>query len=102
MVIILQKTYGELLLCMQSGQSKVCLIRPFLQVLAANGQPVNNDFECPLLLMEDKVIVVPVQSVLFPVSIVHECGHTCVFCAQHSQRRIERLLTAITYNMYMI
>ena len=81
--------YGELLLCMQSGQNKLCLVRPFEQVLAADGQPVNNEYECPLLLLEDKVTVVPVDSVLSSLSIVHECGRTCVY-SQHSQRRVER------------
>ena len=71
--------YGKLLLCMQSGQNKLYLVCPFEPVLAADGQPVNNEYECPLLLLEDKVIVVLVDSVLFSVSIVHECGRTCVF-----------------------
>ena len=82
--------YGELLLCMQSGRNKLCLVRPFQQVLSADGQPMKNEFECPLLLLEDKIIVIPVHSVFFPVSVVHECGHTCVFSVQHSKRRIER------------
>ena len=81
--------YGVLLLCMQSGQNKLCLVCPCEQVLTADGQPVNSEYECPLLLLEDKVIVVPVDSFLFSVSIVHECGHTCVF-SQQGQRRVER------------
>ena len=42
---------------MQSGQNKLCLVRPFEQVLTADGQPVDNEYECPVLLLEDKVIV---------------------------------------------
>ena len=89
-IIIMQRMYAELLLCMQSGSNKLCLICPFQHVTAADGQPVNNEFDCPLLLRENRVVVIPVKSVLFSVSVLHECCRTCVFSVQRSQRRIER------------
>ena len=90
LAILIQNMYAELLLCVQSGTDKLCLVRPFQPVLATDGHAVNNEFECPLLFAEQEVIVVPVHSVRCSVSIVHECGHTCVFSTQHSGRRVER------------
>ena len=86
----MQEVYAELLLCVQScAGDRMCLIRP-MELLSSQGQSVCNEYDCPLLYADQKVLVVPADSVLFSVSVVHECSHSCVFTVQPCQRTVER------------
>lgn len=87
----MQEMFAELLLCVQSSAGdRMCLVRPMELLLSSQGQRVCNEYDCPLLHAEQKVTVVPASSVNFSVSIVHECGQSCVFSVQPRQRRVER------------
>ena len=68
----------------------MCLIRPFLPICSPDGQAVHNEYDCPLLQAELEVTAIPVSSIQNSVSVVHECGASCVFVEQRCQRRIER------------
>ena len=66
-------------------------MRPFQAVLAQQSA-VCNEYDCPLLMIEDRIITVPVKQVICSVSILHECGLSCTFVTRPSQRRVEREL----------
>ena len=87
----MQEVYAELVLCVQSSVGdRMCLIRPMGLLLSSQGQQMYNEYDCPLLHAEMKVTVVPAESVLSTVSIVHECSRSFVFSFQSCQRTIER------------
>ena len=58
--------------------------------MTALGNPITNDFECPLLTQTDTVLLVPPHWVQSSVSIIHQCTDTCIFTDSGIRRRIER------------
>ena len=58
--------------------------------MTALGNPITNDFECPLLTLTDTVLLVPPHRVQTSVSIIHQCADTCTFTGAGIRHRIER------------
>ena len=85
----LQQQYALLLACVAQDRQWYCVIRP-LEMMTALGNPITNDFECPLLTLTDTVLLVPPHRVQTSVSIVHQCTDTCTFTDTGIRRRIER------------
>ena len=75
----MQEVYAELLFCVQScAGDTMCLVRP-MELPSSLGQSVCNEFDCPLLYADQKVMVVPAGSVFFfSVSVVCASSQLCV------------------------
>ena len=76
----MQEEYAELLLSVEfSSGEKMCLVCPMELLLSPLGQRVCNEYDCPLLQAEHKVVIVPAGSILLSVFVVHKCSQSCVF-----------------------
>ena len=64
-----------------------CLLRPLAKLAE---QEILNEFDCPLLTMEDRVSVVPASKIGHLVNIVHECTTSCAFEVYSQHQMIER------------
>ena len=58
-----------------------------------NGQPVLNDYECPLVSLTKNVCTVDCKHVMRAVSLVHNCTDGCTFEERDTLRKIEQKLT---------
>ncbi len=72
----------------QSGRP-LCLIRQ-MQQMEVLGEPITNEYDCPILTMTATVQEVPVSNVLRAVSVVHQCGESCTFENMACTTRTER------------
>ena len=63
------------------------LIQPFEQ-LKVNEENILNEFDCPLLQLEEKLINIPPNSIMHICSIMHECTKTCK-CKQSTKHSLE-------------
>lgn len=55
----------------------------------AGNIPITNEMDCPLIEESHRFAILPSQSILGSISIVHECGSSCII-QQTTQRKIER------------
>lgn len=58
--------------------------------MEVNGQDVTDDRDCPVLMLSDSLLTVKSETILKPVSIVHECGRSCILRMMRKSRRAER------------
>ncbi len=56
----------------------MCLVQKF-EGIVLNGQPIVNEYDCPLLTLTDTITGVYPVDILLETSIVHECTATCEF-----------------------
>lgn len=63
---------------------KLCLVRP-LHLQNSSSQAVRDEFDCPLAILADEIIVVPPSSIIRPVSVVHACSTSCKFVQSGSR-----------------
>jgi hypothetical protein len=61
------------------------VVRP----LDSMGENLLNEYDCPILTMSNLVYCIPSTSVLYPVSVVHECNNSCVFVSGIISRAVE-------------
>ena len=54
-----------------------------------NGEPLTNEYNCPLLSLTSRVFPLSCECVKKAVSIIHECN-TCTFVECRSSQRVER------------
>jgi len=76
-------------MCISKGQSHFCLVRE-MEAMDLNGEPLTNDYNCPLLSLTPRVVSISSDSVKKAVSIIHECNTSCVFVECQSTCRVER------------
>ena len=67
-----------------------CLIRCLLKITSPSGEELTNEFDCPLMELEDKLETVLSSRINRIVNIVHECTETCVFRDSTELQTIER------------
>ena len=53
-------------------------------MVLADGTPITNEYDCPLLLMSHIIFTAKPSEILKAVSVVHECGETCRFVNKDS------------------
>ncbi|KAL5474420.1 hypothetical protein EMCRGX_G026364 [Ephydatia muelleri] len=72
--------YGQLLttIKLKSGRT-LCLVQGFLAMQLPNGQPLLNDYECPLFTLSRTLFSVDSTRIQKAISMVHECGNHCKF-----------------------
>eukprot|EP00731_Ephydatia_muelleri_P021977 Em0014g568a len=70
--------YGQLLttIKLKSGRT-LCLVQGFLAMQLPNGQPLLNDYECPLFTLSRTLFSVDSTRIQKAISMVHECGNHC-------------------------
>ena len=78
--VLSQFKYGQLLttIKLKSGRT-LCLVQGFLAMQLPNGQPLLNDYECPLFTLSRTLFTVDSTRIQKAVSMVHECGNHCQF-----------------------
>ena len=59
-------------------------------MVLADGTPITNEYDCPLLLMSHIIFTAKPSEILKAVSVVHECGETCRFVNKETPRNVER------------
>ena len=73
-----------------STSNNYCLVQLFEKV-TDGSQSLLNEQNCPLLFLLKVLKVVPSQSIMSTVSIIHQCGDSCKFCdATTYSRKVER------------
>ena len=74
---------------MTKTSKPVCLVQGFKEVLSF-GQNITDDYDCPLLMLNNDVFDVLVTQLSSSISVVHCCTTTCGFFEEQSHRVIER------------
>ncbi|KAL5509435.1 hypothetical protein EMCRGX_G004809 [Ephydatia muelleri] len=94
--------YGQLLTTIQlkSGRT-LCLVQGFLALQLPNGQPLFNDFECPLFTLSRTLFTVDSTRIQKAVSMVHECGNHCKFEKSVILNTVEREQVADTKLVFL-
>ena len=54
-----------------------------------NGEPIQNEFDCPLLSFTNLIYCIPSNFVKHSVSVVHECSHTCMYISALTSKKVE-------------
>lgn len=87
----MQVEYGILiaLVALQRLPQRYCIIQK-LEPVSLNDEQIVNDFDCPVLSLLNDFYAISPDCVLTPVSVVHQCTHTCVFLEKLSSSNIER------------
>ena len=57
-------------------RASICLVR-LLQTVEVDGQQVQNEWECPLLILTNTVTSISPSDILTEVSVIHEGDNTC-------------------------
>ena len=75
-----QVEYGHLMACFAQTKElgEYCIIQRYERVLCGDQQ-LTNEKECPLLFRVKVLAVIPASAICTAVSIVHECGQSCLF-----------------------
>lgn len=55
----------------------------------ALGEPICNEYDCPILCLSDLIYCVPAKCVSHAVFVVHECTNSCKFVATNTTQTIE-------------
>ena len=66
------------------------IVQGFDSLLSAGGQPLLNEYDCPIVELSNVVFTTSSDSIQKPVPIVHECSNTCVFQEGASVQTMER------------
>ena len=72
------------------SRNHFCLVRHLDELKDVNGEPIVNEFECPLLQLKPDLYLIPTTSIISPISIVHSCDSSCTFINSTTERHIER------------
>ncbi len=56
----------------------------------ANGEPIQNELDCPLLTFSNLIYCIPSNCVKRSVSVVHECSNTCTYITALTSKVVER------------
>ena len=82
---------GLLLACFSNCEDHTayCLVR-LLQPMDIFGEPVCNEYDCPILNLSNLIYCIPSTYISHAVSVVHECTTTCSFITNNSIKRIEQ------------
>ena len=72
------------------GGLSFCLIHCLSKMTSPSGQELTNEFDCPLMELEDNLETVLSSRIYGIVNIVHECTETCVFRESTELQTIER------------
>lgn len=75
----LQLKYGQLLTCIKAQDGKNYIILKPLTKLELFGVAIENEVDCPLLEMEERVEVIPSSAIIEAISVVHQCTSTCYY-----------------------
>lgn len=86
-----QFQYGQIVtICTIPSGMVLCFVRGFEAMELSNGVPLLNEFDCPLYTLSCTIFPVVSCSIHKPVSMVHECGNSCVFKAVRNVSMTER------------
>lgn len=55
----------------------------------ANGEPICNEFDCPLLTMSHLVYCVPSECIKHAISVIHECTDSCTFITRLTSKVVK-------------
>ena len=69
--------------------TSVCLVQ-MLEAVEVNGQPLQNECDCPLLTLLSTINAVSPSDILTEVSIIHECNDSCKFVEDGATIQVER------------
>ncbi len=61
-----------------ASHTSMCLVQKF-EGIESNGQPIVNEYDCPLLTLTDTITGVYPVNIVIETSIVHECTDSCDF-----------------------
>lgn len=75
----------------ESGK-EFCLVRHLQEQTDPVGEPILNEFECPLLLLTSCLYLVSTTCIVSPISIVHSSDSMCKFVECITNRVTEREL----------
>ena len=83
---------GDLLSCVSISNPSLNLfvLQKLAPLTSASEEPYVNEFHCPLLKLTNDLYVIPVLSVIKPVSIVHSCTNSCKLVDNVTPVHIER------------
>ena len=59
-------------------------------LLSPLGDPITNEYDCPLLSLTHTIFTARTSEVLQAVSVIHECTGTCQFITKECPRKVER------------
>ncbi len=88
-IFLYSQEFAILIACVAKEDTWLCLVRDF-ERMECDGQPITNDYGCPLLTLTQTIRCVSPQSVASAVSIIHECNSSCSFVQTSRHRRVER------------
>ena len=97
MCTLQQIKFCVLLACffhVESGK-EFCLVRHLQEQTDPVGEPILNEFECPLLLLTSCLYLVSTTCIVSPISIVHSCDSMCKFVECITNRVTERELVPL-------
>ena len=62
-----------------SDGSVHCLVQGFHELTLPDGQPLVNEYDCPLMDLSTTIFCTAGNNIQRPVSFVHQCSGTCLF-----------------------
>eukprot|EP00731_Ephydatia_muelleri_P028790 Em0020g434a len=72
--------YGILLTTFTLSDGSVhCLVQGFHELTLPDGQPLVNEYDCPLMDLSTTIFCTAGNNIQRPVSFVHQCSGTCLF-----------------------
>ena len=81
--------YGVLLVCCKTSHgSQICVLCGLEPALTLQGDSINNELDCPLLMLTNAVFTAKSSMIMG----VHERGNSCKYVNKESSKRIEREL----------
>ena len=87
----MQMRYGALLTCFKTSDGGcICIVRGLDTLVSSDGNPINNEYDCPLLILSNVIFTVKSSEIVRSVSVVHECSETCKFVNKETPRNVER------------
>lgn len=89
MLCKLQLKYGQLLTCIKAQDGKNYIILKPLTKLELFGVAIENEVDCPLLEMEERVEIIPSSAIIEAISVVHQSTSTCYY-KTNSKITVER------------
>lgn len=88
---LFQVQHGLLVAVIAVQQQRYCIVQE-LETVSVNGEPILNQFDCPLLTLSTDFYAVHPDSIITSISVIHECTTSCTFKQNSSSSRIEREL----------
>ena len=77
-----------------------CIIQSFDKLISLNGEEIINEFDCPLMELQDKFIMIIPSTIDHIINIAHECTESCTFRTHalcHTIERQDVLQNALTF-----